>query len=274
MPPMHDPTESRDRSADRRWSILAELRDWWDEIHASAIFLTRLPIRWSGEMPPDLAARSLRAGPVVGAVIGLAAGGLYVLPAWAGVPALAAALIAVAGQMLLTGALHEDGLADLADGLGGGDSRDSKLAIMRDSRIGSFGALALVVAILARVVALAAIPHGWEAVAALIAAGAVSRAGWTVLMAFLPPARADGLAASHGQQPADRLIAALATAALIAVIVLPVGHALLALSVAALTLAGLGLLVIRQIGGYTGDVLGAAQQGMEIAVLVAVAALV
>ena len=175
---MHDPTESDDEPTDRPWPLLGELRDWRDEIHASAIFLTRLPIRWSGEMPPDLAARSLRAGPVVGAAIGLIAGALFVLLAWIGVPALAAALIAVASQMLLTGALHEDGLADLADGLGGGDSRDSK-----------------------------------------------------------------------------------------------VGHALIVLIAATLALAGLGLLVGRQIGGYTGDVLGAAQQCVEIAVLVALAAL-
>ena len=271
---MKDPTESDDDISQRRWSLMTELKDWRDEIHASAIFLTRLPIRWPGEMPPDLAARSLRAGPVVGALIGLIAGAIYVLLAWAGVPAMAAALVAVTAQMLLTGALHEDGLADLADGLGGGDSRDSKLAIMRDSRIGSFGAPALMVAVIARVVAVAAIPHGWPAVAALIAAGAVSRAGWPALMTWLPPARADGLAASHGRQPADRLTMTLAMAALITVLVMPVGHALLVLAAASLTLAGLGLLVGRQIGGYTGDVLGAAQQSVEIAVLIALAALV
>ena len=270
---MKDPTESDEDISERPWSLITELRDWRDEIHASAIFLTRLPIRWPGEMPPDLAARSLRAGPVLGAMIGLIAGVIYILMAWAGVPAMAAALIAVAAQMLLTGALHEDGLADLADGLGGGDSRDSKLAIMRDSRIGSFGALALMVAVIARVAAVAAIPYGWPAVAALIAAGAISRAGWPALMTWLPPARADGLAASHGRQPADRLTMTLAMAALITVLVMPVGHALLALAVAALTLAALGLLVGRQIGGYTGDVLGAAQQSAEIAVLVALAAL-
>ena len=270
---MHDPTESDDEPTDRPWPLLGELRDWRDEIHASAIFLTRLPIRWSGEMPPDLAARSLRAGPVVGAAIGLIAGALFVLLAWIGVPALVAALIAVASQMLLTGALHEDGLADLADGLGGGDSRDSKLAIMRDSRIGSFGALALIVTVIARVAAVAALEQGWAPVAALIAAGALSRAGWLALMAWLPPARADGLAASHGHQPKERLIATLAIAALIVVVVLPVGHALVVLIAATLALAGLGLLVGRQIGGYTGDVLGAAQQCVEIAVLVSLAAL-
>ena len=270
---MKDPTESDDDIPDWRRSVVAGVRDWRDEIHASAIFLTRLPIRWEGEMPPDLAARSLRAGPVIGAAIGLVAGLLFVLLASIGVPAIAAALVAVAAQMLLTGALHEDGLADLADGLGGGDSRDSKLAIMRDSRIGSFGALALIVAVTARVSAIAAIPYGWAAVAALIAAGAVSRAGWPVLMAWLPPARADGLAASHGRQPADRLVATVAVAALISLLVLPLGQAVAGLLAAALALAGLGLLVLRQIGGYTGDVLGAAQQSTEIAMLVALASL-
>ena len=270
---MDERPESGETVSVRHWSLLGELRDWRDEIHASAIFLTRLPIRWTGEMPPDLAARSLRAGPVVGAAIGLAAGLTYLVLVWIAVPPPAAAVVAVAAQMLLTGALHEDGLADLADGLGGGDSRDAKLAIMRDSRIGSYGALALMVATIARVAALAAFAAGWGPVAALIAAGAVSRAGWPVLMAWLPPARADGLAASHGRQPTDRLAATVAVAALISVVALPIGHALVALAFAALTLFALGLLVHRQIGGYTGDVLGAAQQGVEIAMLVALAAL-
>jgi len=270
---MNEPPESGDPVSVRQWSLLGELKDWRDEVHASAIFLTRLPIRWSGEMPPDLAARSLRAGPVVGAGIGLAAGLLYLLLASIGVPAMAAALVAVAGQMLVTGALHEDGLADLADGLGGGDSRDSKLAIMRDSRIGSFGALALIVATGARVVAIAAIPLGWAPVAALIAAGAVSRAGWPLLMAWLPPARADGLAASHGRQPTERMAVTVAVAAIVVLLVLPIGEALAALLVALLTLGGLGYLVLRQIGGYTGDVLGAAQQSVEIAMLISLATL-
>lgn len=270
---MNEPPESADPVSVRQWSLSSELRDWRDEVHASAIFLTRLPIRWTGEMPPDLAARSLRAGPVVGAAIGLAAGLIFVLLAWIGVPATIAALMAVAGQMLVTGALHEDGLADLADGLGGGDNRDSKLAIMRDSRIGSFGALALIVATIARVAAIAAIPLVWAPVAALIAAGAVSRASWPLLMAWLPPARADGLAASHGRQPAERLAVTVVVAALVAVAALPFGHALVALLVAILTLGGLGFLVLRQIGGYTGDVLGAAQQSVEIAMLIALAAL-
>ncbi len=270
---MDEPPESAESVSVRQWSLLGELRDWRDEIHASAIFLTRLPIRWEGEMPPDLAARSLRAGPVVGAAIGLVAGLVFLLLAAIGVPVMAAALVAVAAQMLLTGALHEDGLADLADGLGGGDSRDSKLAIMRDSRIGSFGALALVVAVTARVTAIAAIPNGWAPVAALIAAGAASRASWPVLMAWLPPARADGLAASHGRQPTDRLAATVAVAALVSLLVLPLGQALAGLLAGALAIAGLGILVVRQIGGYTGDVLGAAQQSVEIAMLIALATL-
>ena len=270
---MDEPPESDEAVSVRQWSLLGELRDWRDEIHASAIFLTRLPIRWEGEMPPDLAARSLRAGPVVGAAIGLVAGLVFLLLAALGVPVMASALVAVAAQMLLTGALHEDGLADLTDGLGGGDSRDSKLAIMRDSRIGSFGALALIVAVIARVTAIAAIPNGWGPVAALIAAGAASRASWPVLMAWLPPARADGLAASHGRQPTDRLAATVAVAALVSLLVLPLGQALAGLLAAALAIAGLGLLVVRQIGGYTGDVLGAAQQSVEIAMLIAFATL-
>lgn len=274
VPVMNEPPESGDPTDVRQWTMLAELRDWRDEIHASAIFLTRLPIRWSGEMPPDLAARSLRAGPLVGAAIGAVAGSLYLLLAWIGLPTTIAALVAVAAQMIITGALHEDGLADLADGLGGGDSRESKLAIMRDSRIGSYGALALFVALSARVLAIGAIPFGWAPVAAMIAVGAVSRASWPVLMAWLPPARTDGLGASHGRQPTQRMVVTVAVAALVTLIVLPFGHALVVLLVAILAFAALGFLVLRQIGGYTGDALGATQQSVEVAMLLALAALV
>ncbi|NNG03660.1 MAG: adenosylcobinamide-GDP ribazoletransferase [Inquilinus sp.] len=254
------------------WTALGELKDWRDEIHASAIFLTRLPIRWQGDMPRDLAARSLRAGPIVGAVIGLGGGLVFATGLAAGLPPALAALFAVAAQIVLTGGLHEDGLADLADGLGGGRDRMAKLEIMRDSRIGSYGALALVLAVGARALALAALAP-MEGIAALAAVGAVSRAAWPALMTWLPPARDDGLAATHGRQPLYRLAVTLGLAVAFALLVLPFAGALVALAAAAVAVAGIGLLAWRQIGGHTGDVLGGTQQAVEIAMLAALAAL-
>ena len=254
------------------WSVLDELTDWRDEIHASAIFLTRLPIRWQGDMPPDLAARSLRAGPIVGGAIGLAGGAVFAGALALGMPPTLAALSAIAAQIGLTGGLHEDGLADLADGLGGGGDRAAKLEIMRDSRIGSYGALALILAVGARVLALASL-EPMAGIAARVAVGAMSRAVWPALMHWLPPARTDGVAAAHGEQPAIRLAVTLGLAAALAFLVLPFFTALAALAAAVLARAGTGLLAWRQVGGHTGEVLGGAQQIVEIAMLAALAAL-
>ncbi|HEV7371564.1 adenosylcobinamide-GDP ribazoletransferase [Arenibaculum sp.] len=244
----------------------------FDEIAAAAIFLTRLPIRWPGEMPPDLHPRSLAWYPLVGAALGLAAGVALVLCAWAGLPAPLAALVAVAALVALTGALHEDGLADVADGFGGGRDRAAKLAIMRDSRVGTYGVLALGFGQAIRVVALAAMPGPAAAVAALVAAGALSRAVVPAVYAYLPPARADGLAATLPPPPGGRVVAALALGAALAGLALGAA-ALPAIAAALLAAMALALLAERQIGGRTGDVLGAGQQVAEIAVLLVLAGL-
>ncbi len=270
---MDDESDPADAVEPRRPSVAAAIRAWRDELHASAIFLTRLPVRWRGDMPADLPARSLRAGPLVGAAIGLAAGLVYAGSGWLGLPATLAAVVAVGAQVAVTGALHEDGLADVADGFGGGDDREAKLAIMRDSRIGAYGAVALMLTLAARILAIAALAQPVAVMAALAAAGAASRAAWPGLMVWLRPARAEGLAASHGRPALDRLVATVGLAALVALIALPLVQALVALAVGAAAATGLGLLAQRQIDGYTGDVLGAAQQSVEVAMLLALAAL-
>ena len=135
---------------------------------------------------------------MVGALIGLAGAIAYALAVWLGLPPWPAAVLALATTIWLTGALHEDGLADVADGFGGGRTREDKLAIMRDPRIGSYGALALVLAVLARAGAMAALAEPAAVAAALVAAGAASRAALPAVMAALPQARPDGLAAKGG----------------------------------------------------------------------------
>ena len=180
-------------------------------------------------------------------------------------------MIAIAATVAATGAFHEDGLADVFDGFGGGATRERKLAIMRDSRIGSFGAAALVLSLGFRAAALsAALAHGFlAAAAALVATAAVSRAGGLMPLAWLDPARADGAGAAVGRLPAPVFAAACAVAL---AFTLPLGtaaaglsRALAAVLGAAIGAAAMTALARRQIGGQTGDVAGAAQQWAEIA---------
>lgn len=249
-----------------------DMDDLLRELRVATGFLTRLPVRWPDAAPADALARSMRVFPLVGAGIGLAAGLAWALALGLGTPHLVAALLALAAQALLTGALHEDGLADVADGFGGGRDRDRTLEIMRDSRIGSYGTLALVLSVGLRAAALAAIASPWAGVAALAAAGAVSRATCPALLAWLPPARTDGLGAGAGRAPSEALAVALGLAACFALLLLGLGHGLAALVLAALPAWALAGLARRRIGGHTGDVLGAAQQLAEVAVLCAAAA--
>jgi adenosylcobinamide-GDP ribazoletransferase len=242
------------------------LADLVHDCKVALAFLTRLP----AAPVPTVQGTSLGASvvmfPVVGALIGLLGGLAYALAFWLGLPPPLAAVVALGTTIWLTGALHEDGLADAADGFGGGRTPDDKLRIMRDPRIGSYGALALILGLLARAGALAALAAPSTVAAALIAAGAVSRAALPPVMATLPKARADGLGASAGRPHPLRAAAAVLVAVLIAVVLLgkAAAPALLAGAGAALLVAWLAQ---RQIGGQTGDVLGAIQQLTEIGVL-------
>src|SRR5262249_17862382 len=130
--------------------------------------------------------------------IGIACAAADLVALGLGLPPLAAALIAVGAGVLATGALHEDGLADAADGCGG-HSIIEKLAIMRDSRIGSFGVLARLCGVGLRAAAVAALAGGWSALGALVAAHAVARGALPAALAALAPARQDGLGASAGR---------------------------------------------------------------------------
>jgi len=246
---------------------------WLDDLAAAGRLLTRLPFRLgSAEATAGRAGHPARCYPVVGVLVGVLAGLAYALAAWLALPPFAAALVALAAGMLATGALHEDGLADVADGFGGGRDRDRKLAIMRDSRIGSYGVLALILVLAARGGSLATLAAPGTVIAALVAAHAASRGGLAALMWALPPARSDGLAVATGRPGAADALAAAVLGALPALLLLELDVALAALAATALLQAGLALLARRQIGGVTGDVLGAAQQLGEAAVLLAACA--
>jgi adenosylcobinamide-GDP ribazoletransferase len=236
------------------------------ELTAAAIFLTRLPVRFDGDMPADLHARALGWYPVIGALIGLFGAAVYAAASAAGLTASAAALLTLGVQIALTGALHEDGLADVADGFGGGRDKMAKLAIMRDSRLGSYGVLALIFSVGLRWSALVALADPPAVAGALISAGALSRAVVPAVYGWLNPARTDGLAAGLGGPPGLRVVMAAALGTCIAGLVLTTA-ALPVMAVAILAGLAVGGLALRQIGGHTGDVLGACQQVVEVAVL-------
>jgi adenosylcobinamide-GDP ribazoletransferase len=150
------------------------MNEWLDDFKTAVAFLTRWPMPHpQGAMPVNFV-RAHRMFPVVGALIGAVVGLICLGLRTIGVPDLAAAALALGASALLTGALHEDGLADVADGFGGGHDRAAKLEIMRDSRLGTYGALMLLVCFAAKLSALAAIPDGYV-VQSLIAAHALGR---------------------------------------------------------------------------------------------------
>ena len=243
------------------------------ELAAAFMLLTRLPVGWlaRGEALPE-PARCVWAYPVVGLVVGGIGAGAYLLCHRIGMPPELGAVWTLAATMLATGALHEDGLADTADGFGGGRSRERKLQIMRDSRIGSYGTLALVLSVAVRVTCIAALAHPARVAPALVAAGALARGSIGVLLLALPPARPDGLAATLRERDPVRTALSPAVAAAVAFVLLPGGLAGGAVAVSGLTALALGGLARRQIGGYTGDVLGAGAVTAECVVLTLLAA--
>jgi adenosylcobinamide-GDP ribazoletransferase len=241
---------------------------WFADIRTALGFLTRLPV---GIAEGDLA-RAARLFPVAGALIGLAGGILYTVALELGLPALLAATLAVGGTILLTGALHEDGLADLADGLGGRGDAAERLAVMRDSRTGAFGVLALGLSLIARVAALAALPAPLG-VGALVAAHALGRSGLPLVMAREPYARDDGLAVSAGRPRESDALLAVGLGAVFALLALGWIAGILAILLATLVTVGIARLARRRLGGQTGDVLGAIEQLAEILVLAVAATL-
>ena len=252
-------------------SLSADLLTWWTDARIAAAFLTRLPIKLPEETGLDALARAARAFSLVGIAIGLAGGAVYAIAMAIGIPPVLAALVAVVSLTMLTGALHEDGLADLADGFGGGTDRDRKIEIMRDSRIGTYGVLALIMSVVLRGGALAALGTPTAAMAALVAGHAVSRALVVVVMNREALARDDGLAATVGRPTAAAASWAIGIGAGIALVTLGIA-APVTLAAGAIAAWSVAWLARRQIGGYTGDVLGATQQVSEITMLLAVVA--
>ena len=206
--------------------------------------------------------------PVAGALIGAAAALVLCFFAKLGLPTSLAVLIAVTALILLTGGLHEDGLADCADCLGGATS-EQRLAIMKDSRVGTFGSLALIISVIARVMSVAILADHSLALASavLISAAASSRSFALMPLYVLIPARNEGLGAATHPKQRDLLIVGIATL-VISLVPLFAGARLplilIALILSAAAAYGVTVLARHLIGGQTGDVAGATQQIAEL----------
>lgn len=236
------------------------------EAQLAFVFLTRLPVGRLPDPTPDLKS-SVWAFQLVGLVVGTLSGAVFFAAAQV-LPTLAAALLALTAAIFLTGALHEDGLADVADGFGGGPTREAKLAIMRDSRIGSYGVVALVLVLALIAVAMAETQADLGAILQFAAVGMISRAAMIVPMAILPPARVEGLGHSASLPPGVQVWISLIPAGVLALWVHP--FVLLAAITASLVMTWLAH---RQIRGQTGDVLGATQKLTECALWLTITAL-
>ncbi|MBL6936473.1 MAG: adenosylcobinamide-GDP ribazoletransferase [Alphaproteobacteria bacterium] len=231
------------------------------------MLLTRIPTGGAGVGSATFA-RALWAYPLAGALVGSLGGLTYWGVLAAHLSPLVAAGLAVGVTMLASGALHEDGLADLFDGIGGARDRARRLEIMRDSRIGTYGAAALALSLLLRWSALVALAAPARVLPVWIAAGALSRAAVALPLMLLPPARSDGLGAQAASPP-------LWSAATAIVIALAIAAALLRLDAAVPATGAFAVAAIvtfiawRALGGQTGDVLGACALVAEIAALIA-----
>ncbi|WP_224545447.1 adenosylcobinamide-GDP ribazoletransferase [Mesorhizobium sp. CA16] len=236
-----------------------------DDIGLSLVFFTRLRLP-SGDFGGRSLADAIWAAPFAGLAVAIIGALIYAIAYSLGLASGPAAALTLAATMLVTGCLHEDGLSDIADGFWGGRTRDRKLEIMRDSRIGAYGAAALGLSLLIRWSALSELAGPGHVFLALLAAHAGSRGLFGAFMHLLPPARSDGLSANAGTVTAETAIIGAALGA-VALLALGLGGAIAALILLGLVFMAFRALCLSQIGGQTGDTIGALQQLGEIAVL-------
>jgi len=242
------------------------------ELKTAVVFSTRLPLPRAepigvaaGEPAPI--AQAVWALPLAGVLVGVMSAVVYALAHRLGLPPWPAAALAMAATLAATGCLHEDGLADTADGFGGGATREHKLDIMREPRIGTYGVCALALSILLRAGVVANLADAGLVAAALIAAHGAARATLPIVMFYVPPARSDGLSFTAGRPDGAQAAAAAILGFLVLALSLGLAHAALAAVLLAIAAALTARLSVQQIGGQTGDVLGAIEQVGEIVVL-------
>ncbi|NBT22580.1 MAG: adenosylcobinamide-GDP ribazoletransferase [Methylocystaceae bacterium] len=238
-------------------------------------FYTRLPtpqnIYSSDRLNYQSIAWSL---PIVGLIIGLSGASILLLSIALGLSPMIGSILAIATLIIVTGGLHEDGLADFTDGLSG-KTIDHRLAIMRDSRIGAFGALALFIALSLRITALANLVEQnlLSALLVILVVASLSRVAGLAPLIFTQPARQDGIAANALAPTLQTFIYLLALVTLCGFFpAIWLGHPMNAILATLAAVTGALAIQFRaqqQLGGYTGDVLGAAQQLAEVGALLA-----
>jgi adenosylcobinamide-GDP ribazoletransferase len=250
-------------------SLMAQIRRLWFDMLTAVQFLTRLRVP-SGPYEQDSLARAVKFFPIVGLLIGSGSLLVYWLLA-PHLPLMVVALLVVVYLVAVTGCFHEDGLADSVDGFGGGWEREKVLAIMRDSRIGTYGASALALSLLARVLLIASLPRN-EVASYLLVAPVLSR--WTTLPLsfFLPPARERSEDQIDGQGARIARLTTRGTLIVGSLFTLVIAFALLRIRAFAPILVSAGVTLAtalyynHRIGGVTGDCFGATNQLTEIAV--------
>jgi adenosylcobinamide-GDP ribazoletransferase len=229
------------------------------DLVSAAFLLTTLPLPEQRRVSPSGGRQFF---PLIGLALGAAAWTAF----WGGsrvIGATMGAFLAVTVLVVLTGGLHLDGLGDCADGLFGGWTVERRLEIMRDSRVGSFGAVAIVLVLVGDVVALGTLSTH-RALAALVGSAGLARLGMLALVVTLPYARPQGLGTlvEGGRKRLDFLVGAVTAAAPIA---LDWRHGLLAVGLVVLTTIGVGALALRRIGGVTGDIYGGVLELSQLA---------
>jgi adenosylcobinamide-GDP ribazoletransferase len=253
------------------------LRRAGEEILLAWTLLTRIPAPGFRLQTQANLGSAFWAYPLIGAAVGAIGAAVYVISIELGLGMLSPFAMALAAMTLATGAFHEDGLGDFMDGIGGGQTRERKLEIMRDSRLGTYGVMALVTFFLLSTTLLFELENtGWQPVfggfaAVFICVGAFQRAALGVPLVLLKPVRSDGLAADT-PQPRYRIVAlGILIATLISLLLLGPGATVVVFVASMLSALGVTWLAWRQLGGRTGDALGAAA---SLAGVVSVAALV
>ncbi|MGV3552583.1 adenosylcobinamide-GDP ribazoletransferase [Rhizobium sp.] len=250
-----------------------------DDVVRSIGFLSRIPMPGRFFVAHDGSlSRAVRAFPIAGLFIALPSAALFATLQAGRADPMLSAMLALGLNTFLTGALHEDGLSDTADGIGGGRDRESALRIMKDSRIGTYGAVALILSFGLRAAALAALAEtATPTVAglALLGVAALNRAAMVWHWSLLAPARADGVAASAGEPEGGATLMALASGGVLALALMWPAMSLLAtlfaIALAAGVAWGFTRAISAKIGGHTGDTIGATQQLTEIMSLSALA---
>lgn len=255
-----------------------ETARWLHDIAACVGLLTRLPVKVDTELAMARSAAATWAYPVVGFLLGGVSFGLFMICNLLGIPAYVMLILIIGLQIVITGAMHEDGLADSADGLWGGWTVARRLEIMKDSSIGVYGVCAIGVVLSLKLAALLTAIHPSTGFAfALLGTAALSRAAMVTLLYALPPARGKGLGKSVGKPPLWSVWTAIGIASggtlFFGLLIGQLWAAALMIVMTGLAAWGTARIAKAKIGGFTGDILGATQQVCEVTALIALSAL-